>query len=80
MYDLRTRTSGTRNFAQFHIAVAPEMSVRDAHRLVEAIETRLHGAFPDTEILIHLNPEGQIDQPDNPLVEADIIAEAAPNA
>lgn len=25
MYDLRTRTSGTRNFAQFHIAVAPAM-------------------------------------------------------
>jgi ferrous-iron efflux pump FieF len=62
IHDLRTRTSGSRDFAQFHVWVDPRMTVADAHVLVEAAETALESAFPGTEVLIHLDPEGQNDR------------------
>jgi ferrous-iron efflux pump FieF len=72
IHDFRTRHSGSREFAQFHIYVAPEMTVRDAHDVMDDIETRIAKEFPGVEILIHLDPEGHVDQPDNPLVETDV--------
>lgn len=73
LHDLRTRSSGTSEFAQFHIWVDPDMTIAEAHVVVERLEQALEAAFPDTEILIHLDPEGQVDT-DNPLVEADQLA------
>ena len=35
--------------------------------MVEAIEDELAREFPGCEVLIHLDPEGQVDQPGNPL-------------
>jgi ferrous-iron efflux pump FieF len=58
---------------QFHIWMDPGMTVGAAHDVVDALEARLAAEFPDTEILIHIDPEGQVDQPDNPLAEADEI-------
>lgn len=62
IHDLRTRTSGSRDFAQFHVWVDPDMTVAQAHILVERAEIALEHAFPGTEVLIHLDPEGQIDR------------------
>lgn len=73
LHDLRTRSSGARDFAQFHIWVDPEMTIAAAHDVVERLEHALEAEFPGTEILIHVDPEGQIDT-DNPLVEADQLA------
>jgi ferrous-iron efflux pump FieF len=75
LHDLRTRTSGARDFVQFHIWINPEMSVAEAHRVTEEIEQKLEAEFPGAEILIHLDPEGHVDQPDNPLVETDLTQE-----
>ncbi|HEX5181667.1 MAG TPA: cation diffusion facilitator family transporter [Allosphingosinicella sp.] len=72
LHDLRTRTSGAHDFVQFHIWIDPGMSVAEAHRVTEEIEAKLEAEFPGTEILIHLDPEGHVDQPDNPLAEADL--------
>ena len=74
LHDLRTRTSGATDFAQFHIWMDPEMTVAAAHDVVADLEHRLSAEFPGTEILIHIDPEGQVDEPGNPLVEADEIA------
>lgn len=74
LHDLRTRTSGATDFVQFHIAMDPKMTIAEAHDVVEVIEQRLAAEFPGTEILIHIDPEGQIDHPGNVLVEADEIA------
>lgn len=71
IHDLRTRSSGTRDFAQFHIWVDPAMSVARAHDVMDDIEAELAREFPGVEVLIHLDPEGQVDQPDNPLAERD---------
>ncbi len=74
LHDLRTRTSGATDFVQFHMWMDPAMTVAEAHEVVEDIERRLAIEFPGTEILIHIDPEGQVDHPGNPLVEADEIA------
>jgi ferrous-iron efflux pump FieF len=76
MHDLRTRTSGNRDFVQFHVWMDPNLTIAAAHDVIEAVEHRLAAEFPDTEILIHIDPEGQIDQPDNPLAEADLLKDA----
>ena len=71
IHDLRTRSSGMRDFAQFHIWVDPQMTVARAHDVMDEIEAALAREFPGVEILIHLDPEGQVDEPDNPLAERD---------
>ena len=63
LHDLRTRSSGSVDFAQFHVWVDPLMTVADAHRLMDDVEVRLHAQFPDTEFLIHLDPAGHEDRP-----------------
>lgn len=62
IHDLRTRTSGSQDFAQFHAWVDPQMTILQAHEVVENAEQVLEAAFPGTEVLIHLDPEGQIDR------------------
>jgi len=71
IHDFRTRRSGSHHFAQFHMYVDPDISVRKAHDVVEAVENTLRAAFPKVEVLIHLDPEGHVDT-DNPLIEADV--------
>lgn len=71
IHDFRTRRSGTRDFAQFHMNVARELTIVEAHDVVEAVEDALHKAFPKVEVLIHLDPEGHTDT-DDPLVEEDV--------
>lgn len=62
VHDLRTRTSGNQDFVQFHVWIDPDMTVRQAHRVMDDIEARLHAEFPDVEILIHPDPEGLVDE------------------
>ncbi len=62
VHDLRTRTSGNKDFVQFHVWVDARMTVREAHKVMDAIEERLHAVFPDLEILIHPDPEGLVDE------------------
>ncbi|OYW47193.1 MAG: divalent metal cation transporter FieF [Sphingomonadales bacterium 32-68-7] len=71
LHDLRTRTAGTRDFAQFHIDLPPAMTVREAHAVIERVERDMLAAFPGVELLIHVDPEGHIDEPGNALVETD---------
>jgi ferrous-iron efflux pump FieF len=62
LHDLRTRTSGTHNFAQFHVWVPADWTVREAHDRMDRVEEDLQRRFPGTEILIHLDPEGHTDR------------------
>ena len=62
LHDLRTRSSGTHFFAQFHVWVPATWTVKEAHDRLDRVEEELQQQFPDTEILIHLDPEGQIDR------------------
>lgn len=75
LHDLRTRTAGNRDFVQFHVDMPGDMSVQRAHDILEKVEQDLCRRFPDVELLIHIDPEGHVDEPDNPLVETDEFAQ-----
>lgn len=62
VHDLRTRTAGNRDFVQFHVWVDGNMTVRQAHNVMDEIELKLKAEFPDVEILIHPDPEGHVDK------------------
>jgi ferrous-iron efflux pump FieF len=62
LHDLRTRKSGTLRFVQFHVWVPADWTVQEAHDRLDHVEEQLQNQFPDTEILIHVDPEGQIDR------------------
>jgi ferrous-iron efflux pump FieF len=61
VHDLRTRSSGVADFIQFHIWLAPEMTVQAAHDVVDTIEARLQTVFPGAEFFIHIDPRGHRD-------------------
>ena len=61
VHDLRTRTSGNRDFVQFHVWVDRNMTIAAAHDVMDAIEAKIQGEFPGVEILIHPDPEGHVD-------------------
>lgn len=60
-HDMRTRTSGERDFVQFHVWLDGDMTVKAAHAVMDDLEERLQESFPGTEILIHPDPEGHVD-------------------
>ena len=62
LHDFRTRSSGTHYFAQFHVWVPADWTVQEAHDRLDRVEEALQQRFPDTEILIHVDPEGQTDR------------------
>ena len=62
VHDLRTRTSGAHDFAQFHVMVDPAMTVAEAHRVMDELEERIEREFPGVEVLIHPDPEGLINE------------------
>ena len=62
LHDLRTRTSGTVRFVQFHVWVPADWTVQQAHDQLDRVEEHLQARFPGTEILIHVDPQGQTDR------------------
>jgi ferrous-iron efflux pump FieF len=63
VHELRTRSSGVTDFIQFHVWLAPDMTVGAAHAIVDEIEADVASAFPGAEILIHVDPMGHYDRP-----------------
>jgi ferrous-iron efflux pump FieF len=62
IHDMRTRSSGMHDFCQFHVWVDPELSVLQAHRIMDEMEAALMVEFPGVEVLIHPDPEGHKDE------------------
>jgi ferrous-iron efflux pump FieF len=79
LHDLRTRTAGNRDFVQFHVDLPAGMSVGAAHEITDRVEQDLLAHFPEMELLIHIDPEGHVDEPGNPLVEEDQFARLEDN-
>jgi ferrous-iron efflux pump FieF len=62
IHDMRTRTSGAQDFVQFHMWVDPNMTVEQAHQVMDEVEAKLQAEFPGIEILIHPDPVGHVDR------------------
>ncbi|MBB6309254.1 cation diffusion facilitator family transporter [Xanthobacter tagetidis] len=58
-HDLRTRHAGRMTFVEFHLVVPGSMSVAAAHDICDRIERALETDMDDTEITIHVEPEGE---------------------
>lgn len=71
LHALRTRSSGSRDFVQFHVDLPGTMSVGEAHAITDRVEADVRREFPDAEVIVHIDPQGHVDEPGNPLVEAD---------
>jgi cation diffusion facilitator family transporter len=53
---LRTRRSGGVRFVDFHLVVAPDMRVEDAHRLSHEIADEFRAHFSASQVLAHVEP------------------------
>ncbi len=58
VHDVRTRSSGIRKHIQLHLEMDGKMTLFLAHEVAEAVEKELQKAFPNSDILIHQDPEG----------------------
>lgn len=58
VHDLRTRSSGSTDFIQFHLELDPMLTLEDAHTITEEVEDAVKRRFPQAEVLIHADPYG----------------------
>ncbi len=63
VHDLRTRLSGTQPFIQLHLELAGDMTLTDAHIVSDQVEAEIMAEFPDSEVIIHQDPEGLVEPP-----------------
>lgn len=58
-HDIKTRIAGRMTFIEFHLVVPARMSVQSAHDICDRLESALAAAVPDSEVIIHVEPEGE---------------------
>ncbi|MET1026805.1 MAG: cation diffusion facilitator family transporter [Dongiaceae bacterium] len=58
LHELRTRIAGQFRFIQFHLEMNGDITLREAHRISDAVEEDLLQTFPGAEIIIHQDPYG----------------------
>ncbi|GGB05177.1 cadmium transporter [Brucella endophytica] len=63
VHDLKTRIAGRATFIEFHMVVAAEMSVGDAHVICDRVENALMELIPSARVVIHVEPEEEAKLP-----------------
>jgi ferrous-iron efflux pump FieF len=58
VHDLRTRSSGLTKFIQLHIELDPAYQLTYAHEIGDQVEAEIQKAYPDAEIILHVDPYG----------------------
>ena len=58
VHDLRTRSSGLTKFIQLHIELDPAYQLTQAHEIGDQVEAEIQKAYPDAEIILHVDPYG----------------------
>ena len=58
VHDMRTRSSGATSFIQFHAEMPKDISLSEAHEIADEVMYMVEEVFPNTEVLIHQDPEG----------------------
>ena len=62
MHDLRTRKSGVTYFIQLHLELDANLLLKQAHKIADEVEASLFAAFPNSEIIIHEDPAGLVEE------------------
>ncbi len=60
-HDLRTHKNGEAYVMSFDIEVDPDLRLYDAHEIAKDLEDEILEVYPDSEILIHIDPVGYIE-------------------
>lgn len=55
-HNVKTRRSGNKVFAELHLTVDPNLTVKKAHDLTKHLEEELHQKLPDVSMTIHVEP------------------------
>lgn len=55
-HKLRSRRAGSKRIIDLHIQVSDGLSLSEAHRLTEEVETRLRQELPNSDVLVHTEP------------------------
>jgi ferrous-iron efflux pump FieF len=63
MHDLRTRMSGMNFHISFDVELEPSLSLQRAHDIIRALDHKILEEFPNAEIIIHMDPRGDIADP-----------------
>jgi len=58
IHDLKTRSSGLTRFIQLHVELDPLLTLTRAHEIGDQVEADIEAAFPDAEIILHVDPFG----------------------
>lgn len=58
VHDLKTRSAGLTKFIQLHVELDPSLTLVRAHEIGDRVEAELQRAFPDAEIILHVDPYG----------------------
>ena len=66
VHDLRTRASGPNRFIQIHLVMDRNLSLIEAHEISDQVMYNIEAAFPNSEVLVHQDPEGVDERRDVP--------------
>jgi ferrous-iron efflux pump FieF len=58
VHDLKTRSAGLTKFIQLHVELDPALPLVKAHEIGDRVEAELQRAYPDAEIILHVDPYG----------------------
>ncbi|WP_224054976.1 cation diffusion facilitator family transporter [Celerinatantimonas diazotrophica] len=62
LHDMRTRQAGQIKFIQFHIELADDLSLINAHSISMQVEHKLQARWPEADVIIHLDPLSIVEQ------------------
>lgn len=57
VHDIKTRSAGRIDFAEFHLVVDGAMTVSDSHAICDRIEAALKQTLPGVQVTIHVEPD-----------------------
>ncbi len=66
VHDLRTRAAGPNRFIQVHLEMDRNLSLIEAHEISDQVMYNIEAAFPNSEVLVHQDPEGVDERRDLP--------------
>lgn len=58
-HDLKTRTAGSRTFAQLHIEIDGDLSLREAHAIGAGLRRAIMQTWPEVDLIIHKDVAGE---------------------
>lgn len=68
LVSLRVREAGTRSYADMVVSAPRDLHVDTAHEIADAIEAMIAGQLPDTETLVHIQPQSELQEPTRELL------------